>query len=107
MGKSIANSFIKNNYSSFLRRLFFAFFLFFTQSVEVEARQNIINIPSSEILPLGSIGLKDSNRYTPNQSEGQFRITPAVTVGTGFGTEFSAGVATTIQWNTQRRIIEW
>ena len=97
MGKSIASPIIKNKYSSFLRSLLFAFFLFFTQSFEVEARQNIINIPSSEVLPAGSIGLKDSNRYTPNQSEGQFRNTPAITVGTGFGTEFSAGVATTIQ----------
>jgi len=65
------------------------------------AQQTIINVPSSEVLPAGDLILKDSNRYGP--INGHSSLTPSVTIGTGFGTELSTGVATSFDGKTSVR----
>ena len=81
--------------------LLFLYFLiisaFFAQ--ECLAQQTIISVPSSEILPLGGVIFKESNRFNP-MSDGFATIAPSFTFGTGYGTEISTGVATTLDGNT-------
>lgn len=64
--------------------------------LDVEAQQTIINVPSSEVLPVGEIILKDSNRFRPFSPDEFVSITPSVTAGVGHGIEASGGVATSI-----------
>jgi hypothetical protein len=57
------------------------------------AEQTIITIPSSDVLPKGEWMLKESNR---SDTEGNVNLTPYVIFGTGWGTESTIGVGTSI-----------
>ena len=63
------------------------------------AQQTIINVPSSEVLPIGGAIFKESNRFNP-MNDGAATITPSFTFGTGHGSEISTGIATTLDGNT-------
>lgn len=84
--------FLKQKYSRLLSGIFLFFVLLYSIQ-SVEAQQTIINVPSSELLPAGSIILKDSNRYSPFL-DGHATITPSATFGIGKGMELSTGVGT-------------
>ena len=77
--------------------------IFFNKST-VFAKQTIINVPSSEVLPAGQIMLKDSNRFRPFESEGFTSITPSFTLGIGKGMELSSGIGTTLDKNYHARV---
>lgn len=64
------------------------------------AEQTIINIPSSEVVPLGQMILKQSTKISPTTDDLSTVLAPVFTFGTGKGLEFSTGVGTTIQDNT-------
>lgn len=69
-------------------------FIVFIAGLKVEAQQTIINVPSSEMLPAGDIILKDSNRFSPFSENGYASLTPSMTMGLGHGVEFSSGIGT-------------
>jgi hypothetical protein len=75
--------------------IFFGFILLF-QNQNVFAQQVIITVPSSEVLPVGNLIFKESNRFSPFAPDSFIAITPSLTIGTGHGTELSGGVATSI-----------
>lgn len=62
----------------------------------VSAEQTIINVPSSEILPLGEMLIKESNKFSPFVDRGYTSITPSFTFGAGHQTQFSVGAGTTL-----------
>lgn len=64
------------------------------------AQQTIINVPSSELLPVGEIVLKQSNRFRPFSDGGYAALTPSFSMGLGHGLEFSSGVGTTLRDTT-------
>lgn len=63
------------------------------------SQQTIINAPSSEVLPAGDMLLKGSSRFDTFSTGGNSSLVPSVTLGTGFGTELSTGVGTSIDGN--------
>lgn len=58
------------------------------------AQQNIINIPSSEVLPAGDLIFKQSNRITP-LNDNRIMVKPTLTMGLGHGLVFSGAVGIT------------
>ncbi|MDD3435648.1 MAG: hypothetical protein PHC64_00695 [Candidatus Gastranaerophilales bacterium] len=82
-----------------MKKIITFMFIFICLSSGAKAQQTIINVPSSEVLPAGDIILKDSNRMRPFAPGQYASITPSVTLGTGFGTEITAGVGTSIDDN--------
>lgn|SRR5574344_2260953 len=72
-----------------------AIFILITQNFVV-AQQNIISVPSSDVLPAGNIILKQSNKISPFDN-GYASLTPRIIVGTGKDTEMSLGVGTKIR----------
>ena len=71
-------------------------FLIFINCSEVFAQQTIINVPSSEILPVGQIMFKDSNRFRPFEPNGYANLTPSFTLGVGHGAEISTGIGASL-----------
>lgn len=69
----------------------------------VFAQQTIISVPSSDVLPGGEVILKQSNRFSPF-GDGFVSLTPQATIGTGWGTEMSMGVGTTIDDQTNVKL---
>lgn len=69
-------------------------------STRVDAQQTIINVPSSEVLPLGDVIFKESTKFSSFYSDTFATITPSATFGTGHGTEISTGVSTALDANT-------
>ena len=69
----------------------------------VFAQQTIVTMPSSDVLPGGEVILKQSNRYSPF-GEAYASLTPQVIMGTGWGTEASFGVGTTIDDRTSVKL---
>lgn len=92
------------NKIDFTKKIYITFLIclsiFILQKNYSYAEQTIINIPSSEVIPLGNIILKESSKFSPYNDDFVANITPSVTFGTGFGTEFSAGVGTTLDKST-------
>ena len=64
----------------------------------VSAQQTIITVPSSDVLPLGEVILKQSNKFSPF-SNGYTSLTPQFIIGTGKDTEMSVGAGTNITDN--------
>ena len=60
------------------------------------AKQTIITIPSSDVLPGGEVILKQSNRFSTFGNGKYVSLTPQVTIGTGKDTEISIGAGTNI-----------
>ena len=60
------------------------------------AQQDIITVPNSEVLPFGTIILKDSNTITPKDS---VRVAPSVIMGLGHGMDLAVGVPLKINTN--------
>lgn len=81
-------------------RGFLVALIFFNLNNNVFAQQTIINVPSSEVLPSGSLILKESNRFRPFAPGEYVGITPSFTLGVGHGIEVSSGVATSINDST-------
>lgn len=78
-------------------------FLFLTLIIPSQlsyAEQTIINVPSSEVLPIGDILLKESTRARTFCTDEYATITPSMTLGIGHGGEISTGVGTTLDGNT-------
>lgn len=98
MKKSAPKAFIENISYFIFANFVLLFFLIF-QPLKADAQQTIINIPSSEILPAGDILFKDSNRFDTFSPGRYTSLTPSVTLGTGFGTELSTAVGTSIDEN--------
>lgn len=67
----------------------------------VFAVQSIVIIPSSDVIPFGNIRVKESNRFKPFNSGKYVTLTPSVTFGTGFNSEVTAGVATSMSTETR------
>lgn len=67
------------------------------------AQQNIINVPSSDVLPAGNIILKQSNKFSPFDNS-YVSLTPSVIMGVGKGVEASVGVGTTISENNSTKM---
>lgn len=67
------------------------------------AQQNIINVPSSDVLPGGNIILKQSNKFSPFDNS-YVSLTPSVIMGVGKGIEASVGVGTTISENNSTKM---
>lgn len=67
------------------------------------AQQNIINVPSSDVLPGGNIILKQSNKFSPFDNS-YVSLTPSVIMGVGKGMEASVGVGTTISENNSTKM---
>lgn len=67
------------------------------------AQQNIINVPSSDVLPAGNIILKQSNKFSPFDNS-YVSLTPSVIMGVGQGFEASVGVGTTISENNSTKM---
>lgn len=67
------------------------------------AQQNIINVPSSDVLPAGNIILKQSNKFSPFDNS-YVSLTPSVIMGVGKGFEASVGVGTTISENNSTKM---
>ena len=67
------------------------------------AQQNIINVPSSDVLPAGNIILKQSNKFSPLDNS-YVSLTPSVIMGVGKGVEASVGVGTTISENNSTKM---
>jgi len=67
------------------------------------AVQSIVIVPSSDIIPFGDIIIKESNRFKPFGQGKYVTLTPAVTFGSGLGTEITTGVATSISTETRVR----
>lgn len=88
----------------YLKKIFISLFLlilFVTASNEsVYAEQTIISIPSSEVLPFGDMILKQSTRMEPFGEDLSTNLAPSATFGTGWGTEFSSSVATSLDSQT-------
>ena len=85
--------------NKFFSGLFISLILLY-QNQTVLAQQSIINVPSSEVLPAREIIFKESNRFRP-YTPGKFAaLTPSLTIGSGFGTELSGGVSTSLDGNT-------
>lgn len=93
------NKFLIKFYITSLISIFFCF----ACTNHSKAEQTIINMPSSEVVPLGQIIIKSSAKISPFSNGLSSVITPVFTFGGGKGTEFSAGVGTTIQSNTLSR----
>lgn len=74
--------------------------LFVCQSVF--AQQTIISIPSSDVLPVGDIILKESNKINPFGDSSSYQLTPTVIFGSGFNTETSIGLSSSIASKTAR-----
>ena len=79
--------------------IFFAI-IFLNRGLGCSAQQTIINVPNDDVLPLGDMIFKESNRFSPFYPDGYATITPSTTFGTGRGTEISTGIATTLDGNT-------
>lgn len=80
--------------------LIFILILFFSFSEQsVFAQQTIITVPSSELVPTGDLFVKDSNRFGTFSNGTNVSITPSVTLGTGWGTQFTTGVSTSLDKN--------
>ena len=60
------------------------------------AKQTIITIPSSDVLPGGEVILKQSNRFSTFGAGKYVSLTPQITIGTGKDTEISIGAGTNI-----------
>ena len=70
----------------------------------VFAQQTIITVPSSDVLPLGEVILKQSNKFSPF-SNGYTSLTPQFIIGTGKDTEMSVGAGTNItDYNTSVKL---
>lgn len=67
------------------------------------SQQNIITVPSSDVLPGGEIILKESNRFTP-WHDSFISLTPSIIVGTGKDTETSFGVGTSLDDRTSVKL---
>lgn len=80
-----------------------AFFIVFLSGAGAFAQQTIISVPSSDVLPGGEVILKQSNRFSPF-GDGFVSLTPQATIGTGWGTEMSLGVGTTIDDRTDVKL---
>lgn len=65
-------------------------------SPEANAQRNIINVPTSDILPKGDIILRLSNRFRPFEPEPFVTLSPSVALGVGKDTEVVVGVITRI-----------
>lgn len=87
----------KNN---ILTSLLICLSIFLLQKNYSFAEQTIINIPSSEVIPLGQMILKQSTKISPMTDDLSTVLAPIFTFGAGKGLEFSIGVGTTIQDNT-------
>lgn len=83
---------VVNKYTFFFI-YFFVCFLFF--QLKANSQQTIITVPSSEVLPKGSLLLKGSSNFDDFSGGKNFSMTPSVTVGSGHGIEFSSAVGTT------------
>jgi len=77
------------------------FFVIVAQSAG--AQQNIINVPSSDVLPGGNVILKQSNKFSPFDNS-YVSLTPSVIMGVGKGIEASVGVGTTISENNSTKM---
>lgn len=75
----------------------------FIVSQNAFAQQNIINVPSSDVLPGGNVILKQSNKFSPFDNS-YVSLTPSVIVGVGKGVEASVGVGTTISENNSTKM---
>ncbi len=64
------------------------------------AEQTFITVPSSDVLPKGEWMLKESNRFSPF-GEKYINLTPYAVFGTGWGTESTIGVGTSIKDSTE------
>lgn len=62
------------------------------------AQQNIINVPSSDVLPAGNVILKQSNKFSPFDNS-YVSLTPSAIMGLGKGVEASLGIGTSISEN--------
>jgi len=67
------------------------------------SEQKVVVIPSSDVLSLGKILVRESNRFKPFGDDKYVTLTPSVVVGTGFNSEISAGVATSMSDSTKVR----
>lgn len=67
------------------------------------AQQNIINVPSSDVLPGGNIILKQSNKFSPFDNS-YVSLTPSVIMGVGKGIETSIGIGTNISENNSTKM---
>lgn len=85
----------KNIFYTFI----FLILLFFCNVQNVLAQQTIITVPSSELVPTGDLFLKDSNRFGTFSNGTNVSVTPSVTLGTGWGTQLSTGVSTSLDRN--------
>lgn len=67
---------------------------------KVHGQQTIISVPSSEVIPLGDVIIKQSNKFRPFGDEQYVNLTPTFTFGTGAGTETSVGASTALDGQT-------
>lgn len=77
------------------------FLMLITFPPEAKAQRNIINVPTSDILPKGEIILRQSNRFRPFEPDPFVTLTPSAAIGVGKDIEVLVGVATKIEDETE------
>lgn len=76
----------------------------FLSVAPVLSQQTIVNLPSSEILPLGNIILKESTRFRPFSPDGYTSITPSIIMGIGHNIDLSLGAGATIDSDFRTKV---
>lgn len=84
----------------FCPKLICLFVIIFLLHSRVQAQQTIISVPSSEVIPLGEVIIKQSTKFRPFGDDEFVNLTPTFTFGTGKGTETSLGAATALDGQT-------